>query len=62
MTMQGELKVDAEHVQENLRSNSATDLARFNAMRPSTPVASPAGDVPLDLDYAPVFIHRPDFS
>ena len=53
ITKQGALKVYAEHVQESVRRNTATDLARFEAVRPSEPVASPAVDVPLDLDWTP---------
>lgn len=53
ITKQGALKVYAEHVQESLRRNTATDRARFEAVRPSVPVASPAVDVPLDLDGTP---------
>lgn len=50
ITKQGALKVYAEHVQDSARPNIATDLARFEAVQPSAPVASPAVDVPLDLD------------
>jgi hypothetical protein len=53
ITKQGALKVYAEHVQEGVRRDTATDRARFEAVRPSEPVASPAVDVPLDLDWTP---------
>jgi len=53
ITKQGTLKVHAEHVQDSARRNTATDRARFEAVRPSAPVASPAVDVPLDLDWTP---------
>jgi len=41
---------DAEHAAESLRRDTAADRARFETVRPSAPVASPAVDVPLDLD------------
>jgi hypothetical protein len=50
ITKQGALKVYAEHAAQNARRTNATDRARFEAVRPSAPVASPASDVPLDLD------------
>ena len=50
ITKQGALKVYAEHVRGSARRTTATDRARFEAVRPSAPVASPAVDVPLDLD------------
>ena len=53
ITKQGARKVYAEHAAQNARTNSATDRARFETVRPSAPVASPASDVPLDLDGAP---------
>ena len=53
ITKQGALKVYADHAADSRRRNTATDLARFEAVRPSAPVASPAVDVPLDLDWAP---------
>lgn len=50
ISKQGALKVYAEHAAQDARSSSATDPARFDTVRPSAPVASPASDVPLDLD------------
>jgi len=50
ITKQGAGKVYAEHAAESLRRNTAADRARFKTVRPSAPVASPAVDVPLDLD------------
>jgi hypothetical protein len=42
--------VYAEHVKDLARRKTAADRARFETVRPSAPVASPAVDVPLDLD------------
>jgi len=53
ITKQGALKVYAEHAAEDVRRSTATDRARFEVVRPSMPVASPAVDVPLDLDWTP---------
>ncbi|WP_331948650.1 hypothetical protein [Pengzhenrongella sp.] len=50
ITKQGAVKVYAEHVQDLARRKTAADRARFDTVRPSAPVASPAVDVPLDLD------------
>lgn len=47
---QGAVKVCAEHVKALVRRKTAADRARFETVRPSAPVASPAEDVPLDLD------------
>jgi hypothetical protein len=46
----GAVKVYAEHAAESLRRSRAADRARFETVRPAAPVASPAVDVPLDLD------------
>ena len=50
ITKQGAAKVYAEHVKNFVRRNTAADRARFETVRPSAPVASPAVDVPFDLD------------
>lgn len=50
ITKQGALKVYAAHAAQNARRTNATDRARFETVQPSAPVASPASDVPLDLD------------
>jgi hypothetical protein len=50
ITKQGAVKVYAEHVKDHVRRKTAADRARFETVRPSAPVASPAVDVPLDLD------------
>jgi hypothetical protein len=50
ITKQGAAKVHAEHVKDLVRRKTAADRARFDTVQPSAPVASPAVDVPLDLD------------
>jgi hypothetical protein len=50
ITKQGAVKVYAEHVKDLAHRKTAADRARFETVRPSAPVASPAVDVPLDLD------------
>ncbi len=50
ITKQGALKVYAEHAAQSIRRSTAADRARFETVRPSAPVVSPAVDVPLGLD------------
>lgn len=50
ISKQGAVKVYAEHVKDLVRRKTAADRARSATVRPSAPVASPAVDVPLDLD------------
>lgn len=50
VTKQGATKVYAEHAANRLHRSLTPDSTRFTTVQPSTPVASPATDVPLDLD------------
>lgn len=51
ITKQGAAKVYAEHMKGLVRRKMAADPARFDTVQPSAPVASPAVDVPLDLEW-----------